>query len=306
MGRYAMTEEFERLLGQPIPERSVNAMVRCPFHQDGSPSMSIDLDRGLWVCFGCGERGSIFTLAHKLEQEIDETGLLLRAYEAASAAPYYVEPLDFRAQAEELHQRAWREQSPEVVRYLVHKGLSGRVFRHFKLGWDGKAISMPYYDDDKVVLIRYRSPNGFKWSETGGRRYLYNVNEVRATPVVVLCEGESDTHALWSQLDRSNPLWQNVGVAGIPGVGKGQPSKATWELWCLELMWAKRVFIAFDADEAGDEGAAIPMSLLGAKAVRLRPTKGKDISDHLLRGGTLGDLGLDEEALSLLDAQAHR
>jgi DNA primase len=300
LSRYALTEEFERLLGQPIVERSQNAMVRCPFHQDDRPSMSIDLDRGVWVCFGCGEKGSIFSLAHRLEQELDETDILLRATQAAAAQPFYEEPPDFREKAEEMHQHAWRTQSSEVVRYLVHKQLSGKVFRHFKLGWNGKAISMPYYDDERVVGIKYRAPDGFKYAETGTVRYIYNVNDIRATPVVILCEGESDTHSVWSSLDRSQSLWQNVGVAGVPGVGKGQPSKATWELWSLELMWAKRVFIAFDADEAGDNGAMTPMSLLGSKAVRIRPTKGKDMSDHLLRGGTLNEAGLDDEDVHVL------
>lgn len=300
MSRFAMTEEFERLLGHPIVERGQNAMVRCPFHHDDSPSMSVDLDRGLWVCFGCGEKGSVFSLAHRLNEEIDETALLLRAYEAAAASPYYVDPPDFAAQAAEYHQRAWREQSPAVVRYILSKGLSPKVFRHFKLGWNGKAISMPYYTDERVSLIRYRGVDGFKWSEAGGSRILYNVNDVRATPVVILCEGESDTHRLWSEFDRSESLWHNVGIAGVPGVGKGQPSRPTWELWLLEVMWAKRVYIAFDADDAGDNGAVIPLSILGDKGVRLRPTQGKDICLHFENGGTLEQLGLEQEEVRLL------
>lgn len=300
MSRYALTEEFERLLGQPIVERGQNAMVRCPFgHEDRTPSLSIDLERGLWVCFSCGERGSIFSLAHRLEQEIDETSVLLRAYEA-TASPYYVEPPDFASQSEEYHQHAWRTQAPEVVRYIIHKGLSPKVFRHFKLGWTGKAISMPYYTDSKVSLIRYRGPDGFKWSEAGGSRIIYNVNDVRAKDIVILAEGESDTHRLWSAFDQSGNLWHNLGIGGIPGVGKGQPSRSTWELWLLEVMWAKRVYIAFDADEAGDSGAVTPLQILGDKGVRIRPTKGKDICDHFKNGGTLAELGLDEEDVHVL------
>ena len=301
MSRYALTEEFEKLLGRTIPERGQNAMVYCPFHENtDTPALSIDLDRGLWVCFGCGEKGSIMSLAHRLDQEIDETAVMMRAVEAASQP--YTEPQDFRELADRYHEKAWKTQSPEVVRYIVNKGLSPKVFRHFKLGWSGKGISMPYYDDERVVGIRYRGYDGFKWSETGGVRYLYNVNDVRAAQVVILCEGESDTHAVWSTLDKPNPIWQNVATAGVPGVGKGQPSRATWELWCLELMWAKRVYIAFDADDAGDSGAVIPAALLGSKAVRLRPTKGKDMSDHLQGGGTLDELGLEDEDLQLLVA----
>lgn len=36
---------------------------RCPFHLDNSPSMSIDVAKGLWHCHGCGVGGDAFTYA---------------------------------------------------------------------------------------------------------------------------------------------------------------------------------------------------------------------------------------------------
>ena len=33
----------------------------CPFHQDKNPSLSINDERGLWHCFGCGKGGDIFS-----------------------------------------------------------------------------------------------------------------------------------------------------------------------------------------------------------------------------------------------------
>lgn len=37
--------------------------VRCIFHQDASPSLSIDLDRGIFHCFGCGAEGGMLHFA---------------------------------------------------------------------------------------------------------------------------------------------------------------------------------------------------------------------------------------------------
>jgi hypothetical protein len=34
-------------------------LVRCRFHEDQSPSLSLDLDRGVFHCFGCGTGGGI-------------------------------------------------------------------------------------------------------------------------------------------------------------------------------------------------------------------------------------------------------
>jgi hypothetical protein len=36
-------------------------ICRCPFHQDRSASLSIDIGRGLWHCFGCQIGGDCFT-----------------------------------------------------------------------------------------------------------------------------------------------------------------------------------------------------------------------------------------------------
>jgi DNA primase len=38
-----------------------SVMAVCPFHQEKTPSMSIDPARGLYHCFGCGKSGDLFT-----------------------------------------------------------------------------------------------------------------------------------------------------------------------------------------------------------------------------------------------------
>jgi hypothetical protein len=46
---------------------SKTKMVRCPFHDDTVPSLSIDHRRGLWYCHGCGKGGSVIQLVMELE-----------------------------------------------------------------------------------------------------------------------------------------------------------------------------------------------------------------------------------------------
>ncbi|MEX2323688.1 MAG: DNA primase [Acidimicrobiia bacterium] len=38
-----------------------SVMAVCPFHQEKTPSMSVDAARGLYHCFGCGKSGDLFT-----------------------------------------------------------------------------------------------------------------------------------------------------------------------------------------------------------------------------------------------------
>ena len=37
-----------------------SVMAVCPFHQEKTPSLSIDAARGLYHCFGCGKSGDVF------------------------------------------------------------------------------------------------------------------------------------------------------------------------------------------------------------------------------------------------------
>jgi CHC2 zinc finger len=52
-------ELFERHLNlRPLRQRS-RALVHCIFHADRTASLSVDLERGLFHCFGCGVHGGV-------------------------------------------------------------------------------------------------------------------------------------------------------------------------------------------------------------------------------------------------------
>ena len=40
----------------------------CPFHGDSDPSLSFSDSKGVFNCFGCGERGNILTFIKKMEE----------------------------------------------------------------------------------------------------------------------------------------------------------------------------------------------------------------------------------------------
>ncbi|MFY1686298.1 CHC2 zinc finger domain-containing protein [Plantactinospora sp. WMMB782] len=42
-------------------------MIRCPLHEDRTPSCSLDLDRELWHCMSCGKAGSSWDLIMQRE-----------------------------------------------------------------------------------------------------------------------------------------------------------------------------------------------------------------------------------------------
>jgi DNA primase len=284
--KYALTDVIEGLLGIPIAERSQNFMTRCPFHGDDRPSMSIDLDRGLWVCFGCGEKGGLNRLANLLDADLNEGEVLIRTINAAVERGYE-EPPDFTPIATRLHDEAFNFHPRALVDYLVARGLAASVVRHYRLGWDAAhgRIAMPYFDDGVCIGIKYRYPDGSKVSEKGTKRYLYGVDDIRGKDTAIICEGESDTHAMYTHLERAG-LLDTVGVCGFPGVSA---SRSNWELYALEFLWSNKVIVAYDNDEAGNKGAETILGVMPEKAVRRAPTAGKDVAEHFMNGGSLDD-----------------
>ena len=48
-------------LGEPV-RRGREWAVLCPLHDDTRPSLTLDVDRGLWYCFPCAEGGDVIEL----------------------------------------------------------------------------------------------------------------------------------------------------------------------------------------------------------------------------------------------------
>ena len=43
--------------GITLKKSGADLVCKCPFHSDKNPSLHVNLERGLWNCFGCGEGG---------------------------------------------------------------------------------------------------------------------------------------------------------------------------------------------------------------------------------------------------------
>ena len=58
--------------GMEAKKQGKNYKVICPFHEDEEPSLSINVEKKLWQCFGCGTGGD----AIKLVQDIENIGFV--------------------------------------------------------------------------------------------------------------------------------------------------------------------------------------------------------------------------------------
>ena len=51
----------------PLKKKGANWMACCPFHQEKSPSFSVNPAKGFYKCFGCGKGGNAYTFLMEME-----------------------------------------------------------------------------------------------------------------------------------------------------------------------------------------------------------------------------------------------
>lgn len=122
-------------------------MALCPFHGEKTPSFHVMDDKGAYYCFGCGEKGDIFTFVQKTENLGFREALEKLAAEAGVALP--APNPEAKQQAERrqtLHDVleaacAWYEaqlktQAGTAARdYFARRGLTPATIARFRLGF---------------------------------------------------------------------------------------------------------------------------------------------------------------------------
>jgi DNA primase len=122
---------------------------RCPFHEERSPSFSVNSDLGLYHCFGCGKGGDAITFVRETEN-LDFVGAIEWLAERFRVSIEYDESTpaadDARRRRDRLHavleqatafyeRVLWETASGEPVRaYLAERGLGEAIAHEFRLG----------------------------------------------------------------------------------------------------------------------------------------------------------------------------
>jgi DNA primase len=125
-------------------------MGRCPFHEERTASFSVDSDRKLYHCFGCGVAGDLFTFVRETEG-LDFTGALEslarrtgiemtiededpRAAERRMARERLLELLERAAVFYERYLWDSGEAAPARA-YLLERGLTEETLKTFRVGY---------------------------------------------------------------------------------------------------------------------------------------------------------------------------
>lgn len=124
-----------------------NYSACCPFHQEKTPSFSVNPEKQFYYCFGCGAGGNALGFVMDYERIEFREAIELLAHAAGIEMPAeeidapqldHQKPLyEAMERATKLYEGFLRQHKDRgrVVDYLKRRGLSGEVARDFRLGF---------------------------------------------------------------------------------------------------------------------------------------------------------------------------
>lgn len=141
------------VVGQYVQLRKAgrNYSGRCPFHSERTPSFMVSPERGTYMCFGCGEKGDVFSFIQKmdgtdfatvLKQLADKAGVKLeprtrnpQAAEERAQEKEHEERLKEVCEAAVAYFEAELKKRPDVLEYLHTRGVSDESIGAWRLGY---------------------------------------------------------------------------------------------------------------------------------------------------------------------------
>ncbi|MGA7304560.1 MAG: DNA primase [Rhodothermales bacterium] len=131
-----------------LKKRGTNFFGLCPFHSEKTPSFSVNPERGIYKCFGCGKGGNVFSFLREIEKLdfveavrvlAERAGVTLPAPSSADTQASSV--VDSLYHALRLagrfyhHQLTETEPGKRALRYLEERGFKDETIRRFGIGY---------------------------------------------------------------------------------------------------------------------------------------------------------------------------
>ena len=156
----------------PLKKKGANHMACCPFHQEKSPSFTVNQAKQFYYCFGCGAHGNAlgFLMAHERLEFVDAVEELAKRsgmevpHEAIShhttQTTHSKSLYDYLAQAQRFfeHQLKHHPEGKMAIEYLKSRGLTGQTAKQFGLGfapsgWDHLLQTLGKTKADQDALL---------------------------------------------------------------------------------------------------------------------------------------------------------
>jgi len=166
-----------------LEKAGVNYKALCPFHNEKTPSFTVNTERNFWYCFGCQEGGDIFTFVQKIEG-LEFREVLERLAERANvelpkfnnakhkeARSQKQRTLDILELTTKIYEKLLLkgEKSEQLLEYLKERGLTGELIKDFRIG---------YAPDSWRAIVGYLLKKNFK------------LGDIKKTGLIIAKKGE--------------------------------------------------------------------------------------------------------------------
>lgn len=264
-------EEIYRKYLADIPEICDDQVTNlfCPFHVDTTRgNLSVNLETGLFNCFSCGEKGTVFDFYAKIEGVTrDEARQIINAN---IIEPSFIETW--------IHNLSLND---KMLAFLTkERKLTNDVIKKYKLGYDPSTerITIPIFSENSLANVRKYRPYAQSDKYIGIRgknQALWFPEENLNNDVIFICEGEMDCLAAIS--------------AGIPAVTCTIPINIKAFDQIIYKLKFKKVILLYDGDKAGRKMAQEAIAKLhihveGIKNI-IFPEDTKDVTAYLNKYG---------------------
>lgn len=286
-------EQYEELLNVSLKANaSGQTATKCPLHDDKTPSLSINIISGLWVCHaGCG-KGNFqqFKNEYTKRNHVDSQLLTFRKPTDTLVQrenPYPLMPETLVTRLNESIDGFHSALNSEARTYWHQRGIKDEVLNKMKIGYKptSKLYVIPYFDENgNCYFYKCISPNKaakeFWYPTSITKPRLYNIAAIREAETsgaaLVIAEGERDALIL---------IQEGHLCVGCPG------ADAFKQEYVKLIANVKDVIIAFDHDDAGRKGASRTAGLLGKTA---RCLNWNDYKENLKDKFDINDLYLED------------
>jgi DNA primase len=181
--------------------------------------------------------------------------------------------------AKKYHDNLWDQN--DALEYLISRGFSEDTIRTFLLGYAqnkrGAWISIPHFQGKGLANVKFRilppSEKTF-YRLPGCKSILFNGDIIAQNlEEVIIAEGEFDAITLHQ--------------AGFPNVVSGTTGAESFDPeWIDQLTAVKKIYLAYDPDEAGQQGARKLAKRLGYNRVHnINLPDGHDVNEFFRKGG---------------------
>lgn len=199
-----------------LKKSGANYFACCPFHNEKSPSFSINVNKQFFHCFGCGESGNVITFIMKYQGLEFIEAVRLLANNAGIHIPENTNVIT-KEQAKErkIHKASLEDTINRVVQfyrnnlvnssvashYLVNRGLTNEIVQQFLLGYslnqpNSLATLFNDYENNKFLIdsgLVVKNDNG-KLYDRFRDRIIFPIRDVRGNVIAfggrVIAHGE--------------------------------------------------------------------------------------------------------------------